>query len=292
MRPQPGILAPLSRAARFLTYHVRPGADPREALRRLANLCDGDSAVVGIGESLVQALSASIEGLRPFPVLSGPGFDVPATPASLWCWLRDDDRGELVHAARDIQMALEDDFEAGSCIDAFVFRDGRDLTGYEVGSENPSGGDAHDAAIVRGVGRGLDGSSFVAVQEWLHDLDAFAAMTPAEQDATFGRRLADNEEIGDAPPSAHVKRAAQESFDPPAFIVRRSMAWADADGEGLVFVAFGASLDTFEALLRRMVGEEDGIADALFGFTRPVSGAYFWWPPTTGDALDLSALGI
>jgi putative iron-dependent peroxidase len=68
------------------------------------------------------------------------------------------------------------------------------------------------------------------------------------------------------------------------------MPWADAGGEGLVFVAFGASLDPFEALLRRMVGEEDGIADALFSFTRPVTGAYFWCPPLGAAGLDLTTL--
>jgi len=55
----------------------------------------------------------------------------------------------------------------------------------------------------------------------------------------MGRRLEDNEELGDAPPYAHVKRTAQESFDPEAFVLRRSMPRADAEREGLVFVAFG-----------------------------------------------------
>jgi putative iron-dependent peroxidase len=292
MRAQAGILAPLPRAARYLTYHVRPGADPRDALRRLSARCDGESVVVGLGASLVAELSGTIEGLRPFPSLSGPGFDVPATPASLWCWLRDDDRGELVHATRDVDDAIHGAFDLGGCIDAFMFRDGRDLTGYVDGTENPTGERARDVAIRRGAGPGLDGSSFVAVQQWRHDLDAFAELKPSQQDATFGRRLSDNEEIDDAPPSAHVKRTAQESFDPPAFVVRRSMPWADADGEGLVFVAFGASLDPFEALLRRMTGQEDGLPDALFQFTHPVTGAYFWCPPIAGEGLDLRALGL
>ena len=39
-----------------------------------------------------------------------------------------------------------------------------------------------------------------------------------------------------------------------------------------------------------MVGEDDGITDALFKFTRPVSGAYFWCPPVRGGRLDLSAI--
>ena len=41
-----------------------------------------------------------------------------------------------------------------------------------------------------------------------------------------------------------------------------------------------------------MVGAEDGIADAIFGFTRPVSGAYFWCPPLRKARLDLRALGL
>lgn len=68
------------------------------------------------------------------------------------------------------------------------------------------------------------------------------------------------------------------------------MPWADATRAGLVFTGFGHSLDAFEALLRRMTGAEDGITDALFGFTRPVTGAYFWCPPVRQGRLDLSAI--
>ena len=60
------------------------------------------------------------------------------------------------------------------------------------------------------------------------------------------------------------KRTVQESFEPEAFVVRRSVPWADKGGEGLMFVAFGQSLDAFEAQLRRMAGQEDGILDGLF----------------------------
>jgi putative iron-dependent peroxidase len=84
-----------------------------------------------------------------------------------------------------------------------------------------------------------------------------------------------------------VKRTAQESFAPEAFLMRRSMPWNDAMRAGLMFVAFGRSLDAFEAQLNRMVGAEDGIVDALFRFTKPVTGAYFWCPPVTQGKLDL-----
>ena len=105
-------------------------------------------------------------------------------------------------------------------------------------------------------------------------------------------RMVDNEELDDAPAAAHVKRTAQESFDPEAFLLRRSMHWSESGGEGLMFVAFGKSLDAFEAQLGRMTGQEDGITDGLFRFTRPLTGSYFWCPPVAHGKLDLAAIGL
>jgi len=86
-----------------------------------------------------------------------------------------------------------------------------------------------------------------------------------------------------------VKRTA---FEPTAFMVRRSMPWSTTDRQGLEFIAYGRSLDAFERALRHMVGLDDGIADALFTFSRPVTGGYYWCPPLRSDRLDLSALGL
>lgn len=58
-----------------------------------------------------------------------------------------------------------------------------------------------------------------------------------------------------------------------------------AAGKSLLF-------DAFDAQLRRMVGLEDGISDALFRFTRPVTGSDFWCPPIADGRLDLRALGV
>jgi len=117
-------------------------------------------------------------------------------------------------------------------------------------------------------------------------------MPTKKQDDAVGRRKSDNKELANAPVSAHVKRTAQESFSPEAFILRRSMPWADGTRGGLNFVAFGKSFDAFEAQLKRMIGAEDGIIDGIFEFTRPVTGSYFWCPPVNRGELDLRALGL
>ncbi len=287
---QPGILGPVPPLARYLTFNLSPGEDPRQNLHALSEAIDGDQTVVGLGQSLILTLEGHVEGLRLFPRHAGPGFDVPSTAGALWCWLKGDDRGELLHRSRAIEETLSPAFILENVTDAFQYGPSLDLTGYVDGTENPTDEQATEVATVHSDQTGLDGSSFVAVQQWVHDLDLFDAMPQHEQDNTIGRKKSDNEEIEDAPESAHIKRTAQESFDPEAFILRRSMPWADEQWAGLVFVAFGKSFDAFEALLKRMVGEDDGIPDALFRFTKPITGSYFWCPPVTDGRLDLSAV--
>ena len=289
---QPGILALIPRAARYLTFTLKEDAQPGAALRALAKAADGEACVVGLGEPLLRALGRTIEGLRPFRSYTGAKAEIPSTPAALWCWLRGEERGEIVLRSLELQRVLAPAFEASSVVDAFRHGRGLDLTGFEDGTENPKGAKAVAAAVSDNATAGMRGSSFAAVQRWLHDFAAFAAMSARQQDNIVGRRRRDNKELGGAPPSAHVKRTAQESFSPEAFVLRRSMPWADATGAGLNFVAFGKSLDAFEAQLKRMTGAEDGTVDALFTFTRPVTGAYYWCPPVRNGRLDLRAVGL
>jgi putative iron-dependent peroxidase len=287
---QPGILAPVTPFARCISFQLSPGEDPLDALGTLAERTLGDDLVVGIGQPLALALQSDIPGLRGFTSVCGPGISIPSTQAALWCWLRGTDRGELMHAGRALEADLEPNFEVDQIIDTFVYAGGRDLTGYEDGTENPIGDDAQAAGILSNAGPGLDGSSFVAVQQWVHDFEVFEGIPLAERDDIIGRRRSDNAELDDAPASAHVKRTAQEEFAPPAFLVRRSMPWVDDDGEGLLFIAFGRSLDAFDAQLSRMTGAEDGVVDGLFRFTRPITGGFYWCPPQIGGRLNLDAL--
>lgn len=289
---QPGVLAEIPSHARYLTFRRRASApNPRDALERLADPHPGLPLVFGLGASLVRELGATVPGLRDFPASSGPGFTVPSTPAALWVWLRTEERGELVHATRRVEKALAGTFALDAVLDGFRYRTGLDLTGYEDGTENPKGAAAAEAALVSGGGPGLDGSSFAAVQQWVHDLDRFESFSSQTQDHIIGRRKSDNVELKDGPDAAHVQRTEQEAPEPPVFLLRRSMPWADARRAGLVFVAFGSSLDAFEYHLARMTGATDRIADHLFRFTRPLTGAYFWCPPLRDGRADLSLLG-
>ncbi|MDE2604986.1 MAG: Dyp-type peroxidase [Burkholderiales bacterium] len=297
---QPGILEPIPAAGRYLPFHLAASAGTqavRQALARLVPLADGRGVVVGIAPSVVQSLGAAIPGLHECPDFSRGALKIPVTPGGLWCWLRGDEPGDLLPATRAVQEALAPAFVPGHVVDGFCHHrsetgHGRDLTGYEDGTENPEGEAAEEAALAHGLGEGLDGGSYVAVQQWVHDFAAFEAKDARGRDFAIGRRLSDNAELEEAPQTAHVKRTAQESFDPEAFVVRRSMPWALSLQAGLMFVCFGKSFQAFEQQMRRMTGHEDRLVDALFDFSRPVNGAYYWCPPLRAGRLDLRRLGV
>jgi putative iron-dependent peroxidase len=290
---QPGILDPVPAVARYVNFEIaQQGADAqaiKAALTRLSPLVDGSDVVLGLGPSLVSALGAKVEGLHEFPDFSGK-VKVPATPGTLWCWVRGDDLGDLLHATRKVQKALAPAFVVRHVVDSFRHAwsgtHGRDITGFEDGTENPEGDAALQAAFAP------DGSSFVAVQQWLHDMDAFEQLTDELANHVIGRNRQSNEELEDSPEESHVKRTAQESFDPEAFVLRRSMPWLMNMQAGLMFVAFGKSFYAFEAQMRRMAGLDDGIVDALFRISKPVNGSYYWCPPMRGGKLDLRPLGL
>jgi hypothetical protein len=88
--PQPGILLPIPPLARYLTFSLQPGVNPRGALQKLAALADGKQLVAGIGESLAFALGRRIEGLRAFPSFTD-AFEIPSTPSAIWIWARGED---------------------------------------------------------------------------------------------------------------------------------------------------------------------------------------------------------
>ena len=147
---------------------------------------------------------------------------------------------------------------------------GRDLTGYEDDTENPEGDPALQGALVQDGDPGMQGSSFVAVQQWVNDFSAFEAMDSVAQDHVISRWRSDNEELDGAPESSHVKRTAHESFALEASMLRRSMPWAAGVQAGL----------------------DDGLVDGLFQMSRTGTGACFRCPPLRVGRLDLQAVGL
>lgn len=283
--PQPGILLPCPPAGHYLTARLRTAQHARAVRDVLEGLLIDEHLVIGLGQPFVRGLTNEVHGLRDYPAISAPGVGIPSTQDALWAYIRGADPGAALDRARALWSALSPHMVLTEDVATFTYRNGRDLSGYVDGTENPKGAAAVGAAIQ------ADGSSFVAVQRWVHDLNVVAQMPDKMRDETVGRARDTDEELADAPQSAHVKRSAQESYEPTAFMLRRSMPYGGVGEHGLYFVAFGADLDRYERVMRRMAGLDDGIADALFRFSRPVTGGYYWCPPEARGQLELRAIG-
>ena len=271
-------------AAMSIEWDLRGGA---QALWTLLPSLAAPDVVLGLGEPLLQAAGAQVPGYAGFERLSHGRHTLPATPHALWTWVPGPSASAVFETAERLKRLLAPHLRVAEATTLFSYRQGRDLTGYVDGTANPQGDEAWAAALV--PDGPMQGGSFALVQRWLHFRERFAALPQAERDDTIGRRLADNEEMADAPESAHIKRTEQEDFDPPAFMLRRSMPWGDARRHGLQFIAFMSSLDKSQRMLRRMMGLEDGVADALLGHSQAETGAYYFVPPVRGGHLLLPA---
>lgn len=282
---QPAILQAIPAHAVHLFFSITDAKQVRQALAALIAQSDDKGTVFGFSQGLCAQLKIKApKVLKPFAEPAGSRLKLPATQRDLWVWVRSglqDAKGtgqaEIQARSRAIAAQLAPGLQLAQALPCFRHGEGRDLTGYEDGTENPKGKKALAAAIA------LDGSSFVALQQWQHQWHKIDAMTEKQRNEAIGRVRTSNEEIESAPESAHVKRTAQEDFmlsdGSEGFSLRRSMPWSEGMQSGLMFTSFGKNFEAFEAQLAKMVGAVDGITDAVFRMSKPISGEYYWCPP-------------
>ncbi|WP_119344368.1 Dyp-type peroxidase [Facilibium subflavum] len=300
IRYQKGIMADLPASAIYLFFQLEDKTHLKESLQVLQKLIDGESAVLGLGEQIMQKSSQKMP-YHPYMPKGNQKKLAPAWRCDLVLWLRNSDQGTLMHQARQIIKALKDAF---SCIDitractyeASYKEDlmvSHDLSGFEDGTENPKQDDRYNVAIIDDKKKYLHGGSCWAVQKWVHDFDWLDKASLQAKEAAIGRSLSDNRELENAPDSAHVKRTEQESFDPEAFMWRRSMPWIDDKLQGgLMFSCFARSFYPFEVQFNRMTGEDDGVVDGVFKFSKIKHTTFLWCPPFFKGKLDLSFLSL
>lgn len=286
---QTGILKTVPLLATYLSFNLKDEAAKASGLvclKQLLQMADGKRTIVGLSAALCKTLGVKApKELRAFKTPTGSKLKLPETPVDLLVWLRGtpaQDRGDLLTISRQVQALLGDAFVLSEAVEAFKHLrknslKSHDLTDYEDGTENPIGQKAID------FGFAAHGSSFLALQKWQHKWDNITKMPTAEQNQIIGRNKQTNAELETAPPSAHIKRTTQEDFTlsdgTEGFNLRRSMPWSDGTNSGLMFAAFGKSFEAFDLQLARMVGADDGITDAVFKMSKPITGSFFWCPP-------------
>ena len=236
---------------------------------------------MAIGASLLGTLAPDEmpAGMRPFTAIHGTdGLVAPSTQDDLLLWFSSATADRCLSGAWLARAELDGLADLRAETHGFQYFDHQDLTGFEDGTENPTGEERVEVAtIAEGPSAG---GSFVLAQRWVHDLRAFELLQVDEQELVFGRTKDGSQELDPVPERSHVERVvlADEAGDERE-IYRRSFPYGTTDELGLLFLAFDRDLSTFQDMLERMFGAADGIRDRLTDVSHPVSGAYYVAPP-------------
>ena len=281
--PQAGIFALGTASHAYLEFGLQPGADPRELLRRLADLREprttigGVNLVVGLRPELwrdhaERAAPADLQGFNA-PVVGPDGFTMPATQFDAVLWLAGSAYDVVFDAARAAMGALEPIASVAHEASSWGYRHDRDLTGFIDGTENPSLALAPDIALVP-PGEPGAGGSVLLLQRWAHDAPAWEGLPTEVQERTMGRTKEDSIELEDRPEDSHVARTDQDELGD---VFRRNMPYGTVTAHGTMFVGFAATRQPLARMLDSMAGI-DGPRDALTRFTTALTGAYYFVP--------------
>jgi putative iron-dependent peroxidase len=297
------VLSPLTRTALFLVVTIDPGGESRvrallpelSGLQRAVGFRAPKgtlSCVTGIGSQAWDRLFAGPRPaeLHPFRELAGPVHRAVATPGDLLFHIRAQ-RPDLCFAlASEIMDRVRDVVTVRDEVHGFKYFDVRDLLGFVDGTENPIGPVASAAVLIGAEDQLFVGGSYVIVQKYLHDLQAWNALPVEAQEKVIGRTKLSDIELDDTvkPADSHV--ALTTIVDPDGTqrqILRDNMPFgAVGRGEfGTYFIGYARTPAVTERMLERMfLGDPPASHDRILDFSTPVTSTLFFVP--SADFLD------
>jgi porphyrinogen peroxidase len=302
--PEPqAVLTPLTEAAIFLVLTVDSGSEDkiRELMADVSGLkrsvgfriLEGElTCVVGIGSTFWDRLFGRPRpaGLHPFRELAGTTHAAIATPGDLLFHIRAHRLDLCFELAARLMNRLVGCAHVVDEVHGFKFFDERDLLGFVDGTENPEGPSALAAVAIGDEDPEFAGGSYVIVQKYLHDLEAWDALAVEQQEQAIGRtKLSDIELPDDVKPAdSHVAlNTIIDGNGEQRQIVRANMPFGSVGARefGTYFIGYARSPDIIEQMLTNMfIGNPPGTHDRILDFSTAVTGNLFFVP--TADFLD------
>ena len=302
------VTSPLTRAAVFLVLTVEPGHEDqvRAVLADLPGLTRAIgfrnveaslSCVVGIGSAAYDAVLGGPRpaGLHPFEEIRGPRHTAPATPGDLFCHIKAEQLDLCFELASRITERLRGAAHVVDEVHGFRYFDRRDLLGFVDGTENPVGPAVGEALLFGDDDPGFVGGSYVIIQKYLHDLDAWNALSVEQQEQAVGREKLSDVELPDEQKAAgahNVLTSIEDADGTELAILRDNMPFGSVAGGpggagefGTYFIGYTRDPAVIERMLRNMfLGDPPGTTDRLLEVSTAVTGSLFYVP--TVDQLE------
>ncbi|MGW4014324.1 Dyp-type peroxidase [Streptomyces sp. NPDC004763] len=297
--PEPQmVLSPRTSAAIFLVVTIDSGGEDtvRDLLSDVASLeravgfraqPDGRlSCVTGIGSEAWDRLfsGARPAGLHPFRELDGPVHRAVATPGDLLFHIRASRLDLCFALATEIMGRLRGAVTPQDEVHGFKYFDERDMLGFVDGTENPTGAAARRAVLVGAEDPAFAGGSYVVVQKYLHDVEAWEGLSVEAQERVIGRRKMTDVELSDEakPADSHVALTSVTGPDGSDLeILRDNMPFGSVGREefGTYFIGYARTPEVTETMLERMfLGTASAPHDRILDFSTPVTGSLFFTP--------------
>jgi putative iron-dependent peroxidase len=281
----------------FLVLTVNPGTASVDAVRSLCGDLAGLLRAVGFRDlegqlSCVMAFGSTVwdrlfdgprpASLHPFAEINGV-HRAPSTPGDILLHIRAKRMDLCFELATQILSRLDGSVNVVDEVHGFKYFDDRDLIGFVDGTENPTGIEAVEAAVVADEDPAFTGGSYVIVQKYLHDLKRWNDVPVEAQEKIIGRHKLSDIELDDAakPSYAHNVLTSIEENGEELDIVRDNMPFGDVGkGEfGTYFIGYARSPSRTEKMLNNMfVGSPPGNYDRLLDFSVAVTGCLFFVP--------------
>ena len=292
------VVAPLTKAAIFLVVVISSDDASADVARSLCadisklvravgfrDLNGRLSCVTSIGPAAWDRLTGLPRpaGLHPFREIRADGRHAVSTAGDLLFHIRATRMDLCFQLAQQIMTRLAGAATVVDEVHGFSYFDERDLLGFVDGTENPSGAAAVQAAIIGAEEPAYAGGSYVIVQKYLHDLNAWNAVAVEEQEKIIGRTKLDDIELADdvKPSSAHNALNTIEVDGEEIKILRDNMPFGAVGTQefGTYFIGYARSPATTEQMLQNMfVGSPPGNYDRILDFSRAVTGCLFFVP--------------
>ena len=295
------VSAPLTKVAIFLVVTINPGEDHRatvlslcadlSALLRAVGfraLDGGLSCIMGFGSDAWDRLFGLPRPaeLHPFREIRSGSRHAVATPGDIIFHIRAKQMDLCFELAAQIMARLNGAVLTEDEVHGFRYFDERDLLGFVDGTENPSGIAAGKAVFIGEEDSAFAGGSYVIVQKYLHNLEAWNNLSTEAQEKIIGRSKVSDIELDDSvkPTCAHNALTTIEENGVEIKILRDNMPFGRAgSGEfGTYFIGYSRSPSTTEQMLNNMfIGRPPGNYDRILDFSTPVTGSLFFIPTST-----------
>jgi len=251
------------------------------------------SCVMGIGVEGWKKLDLPTplpKELVSFEEIKGVKHTAVSTPGDLHFHLRADNKSLIFDMAIEISKLLTPVAESILEIHGFKYWDARSILGFVDGTENPHGEDRDYFAKIGDEDLQYKGGSYLFVQKYLHNMDAWRGLPTEEQEKVIGRSKENDIEMSDAvkPSNSHIALANIEGENGEELkIVRDNMPFGSPSSNefGTYFIAYSSTFSTTKKMLANMfIGNPPGNYDRILDFSTAVTGTLFFVP--TRNMLD------